>query len=148
MNPDKIYVKKIRKEARLPEKKTDGAGAFDLSIILEKPYLLKPRERFLAPTGLQMEIPKGYIVSVRPRSGLAIKDGITLINSPGTIDSDYRGEVMIPLINLGNHDFTLTNHMRVAQALLEKVTDVEWIQTDRLSNTDRGEGGFGSTGKH
>lgn len=147
MSHHKIYVKVIRNGALLPQKKSANAGAFDLSIVLDKPYALQPAERFMAATGLQFEIPEGYIVSVRPRSGLAAKEGVTLVNSPGTIDSDYRGEVMIPLINLSKKEFVLTNHMRVAQALLEKVNDVEWIQKEELSKTERGEGGFGSTGK-
>ncbi len=144
----RILVRKIKEDARIPEKQTPGAGAFDVYSLLEKPVVLKPGERTLVPTGLAVEIPEGFILSVRPRSGLAANHGITLVNSPGTIDSDYRGEVMIPVINLGENEFILENHQRIAQVILEKTWDAEWIQTHTLSSTNRGEKGFGSTGKH
>jgi dUTP pyrophosphatase len=109
--------------------------------------LLKPGERKLIPTGLFFEIPEGYEVQIRPRSGLAIKNGITVLNSPGTIDADYRGEVCIILINLGNEDFEIHSGDRIAQMIVSKFEHSSWLEVEELNSTDRGAGGFGHTGK-
>ena len=119
----------------------------DLCAFLETPLTLKPLERKLVPTGLKMELPKGYEAQVRPRSGMSIKHGITLINCVGTIDEDYRGELCVPVVNLSNKEFTINNGDRIAQMIISPVTkaDIEVVQ--ELSKTQRGEGGFGSTGR-
>ena len=119
----------------------------DLHANLEAPIVLKSLERTLVPTGLFMEIPVGYEAQVRPRSGLAFKNGLTVLNSPGTIDADYRGEVKVILVNLSNQDFTINDGERIAQMVIAKHEQAEWIQVEQLEETSRGEGGFGSTGK-
>lgn len=132
----------------LPEYATSGAAGMDLRAYLETPVTLHPLERKLIPTGLFMEIPVGYEVQIRPRSGLAFKHGITVLNSPGTIDSDYRGEVGVLLINLSQEPFIIENGERIAQMVVAAHGQVQWEPADELSGTQRGEGGFGSTGKH
>lgn len=132
----------------LPEYATSGAAGMDLRAYLETPVTLHPLERKLIPTGLFMEIPVGYEVQIRPRSGLAFKHGITVLNSPGTIDSDYRGEVGVLLINLSQEPFVIENGERIAQMVVAAHGQVQWEPADELSGTQRGEGGFGSTGKH
>lgn len=131
----------------LPEYATAGAAGMDLRAHLEAPVTLMPLERRLVPTGLFMEIPVGFEVQIRPRSGLAYKHGITVLNSPGTIDSDYRGEVGVLLINLSNEPFVIENGERIAQMVVAAHEQATWETADQLSDTDRGAGGFGSTGK-
>lgn len=134
----------------LPAYETKGAAGMDLRAWLEEPQPLKPFERKLIRTGLFLEIPEGYEGQVRPRSGLSIRHGLTLVNCVGTIDSDYRGELCIPVINLGQETFVLENGMRIAQLILAKCAQlpvVEVFEPEALTETERGAGGFGSTGK-
>ena len=131
----------------LPAYATEGAAGLDLKAALIEPLTLKPGERTMIPTGLKMAIPSGYEGCVRPRSGLAAKHGITLTNSPGTVDSDYRGEVKILLVNLGQEAVTLKRGERIAQILITPVAHVKVVQMDKLDDTLRGEGGFGHTGR-
>jgi dUTP diphosphatase len=130
----------------LPTYATDGASGMDLQAFIDEPVILQPMERRLIPTGLFVQIPEGYEGQVRARSGLAIKHGIGLINSIGTIDSDYRGELKIPVINFGNESFTINNGDRVAQLVIASYERVTPIIVTELDETDRGEGGFGHTG--
>lgn len=130
----------------LPTYATDGASGMDLRAFIDEPVILQPMERRLIPTGLFVQIPEGYEGQVRARSGLAIKHGIGLVNSIGTIDSDYRGELKIPVINFGNESFTLNNGDRVAQLVIASYERVTPIIVSELDETDRGEGGFGHTG--
>ncbi|WP_314012279.1 dUTP diphosphatase [Mogibacterium diversum] len=130
----------------LPTYATDGASGMDLRAFIDEPVILQPMERRLIPTGLFVQIPEGYEGQVRARSGLAIKHGIGLVNSIGTIDSDYRGELKIPVINFGNESFTLNNGDRVAQLVIASYERVTPIVVSELDETDRGEGGFGHTG--
>ncbi len=140
-------VKVINKSAyELPKYETLNAAGLDVRANITEPIILKPLERTLVPTGLYVEIPEGYEIQVRPRSGLAAKHGISLVNSPGTIDPDYRGEIKIILVNLSNNDFELKPGERVAQLVVAQFTRIEWKEVDSLSETSRGEGGFGSTG--
>ncbi len=132
--------------AKLPEYATDGSAALDIHAFLKESAILKPGERKLIPTGLKFAIPEGYEVQIRPRSGLALKHGVTLLNSPGTIDSDYRGDIGVILINLGQDDFVINNGDRIAQMLVAPVIHVAWNQVLVLDDTARGEGGFGHTG--
>lgn len=134
------------KDLPLPEYATEDSAGVDLMAAVEENIILKPLERKLIPTGFAMELPKGYEAQVRPRSGLAIKHGITVLNSPGTIDADYRGEVCVILINLSHEDFTITRGMRIAQMIISPVTRADFVNSDELSETSRGQGGFGSTG--
>lgn len=131
----------------LPEYKTDGAAGLDLTANLEAPITLKALERALIPTGLFLAIPQGFEGQIRPRSGWALKHGITCLNSPGTIDSDYRGEVKVILANLSNETFTINDGDRIAQLVISKHETVKFNLVQELENTTRGEGGFGSTGK-
>jgi dUTP pyrophosphatase len=131
----------------LPAYATAGAAGLDIRANLTESIVLKPFERRLIPTGLFLEIPDGFEVQVRPRSGLAFKHGITVLNSPGTIDADYRGEVGVLLINLSQEDFEITHGERVAQIVVAPYVQANWIASESLSETDRGDGGFGSTGK-
>lgn len=130
----------------LPNYATDGASGMDLRAFIDEPVILKPMERRLIPTGLFVQIPEGYEGQVRARSGLAIKHGIGLVNSIGTIDSDYRGELKIPVINFGNESFTINNGDRIAQLVITSYERVAPIMVSDLDETDRGEGGFGHTG--
>ncbi|MUZ61126.1 dUTP diphosphatase [Agrobacterium vitis] len=132
----------------LPAYETAGAAGMDLraAVTEAEPLTLAPGKRALVPTGLIMEIPQGFEAQIRPRSGLAFKNGITCLNTPGTIDSDYRGEVKVLLINLGDEDFTITRGMRVAQMVIAPVTQAQVIEITETSDTVRGTGGFGSTG--
>ena len=132
----------------LPAYETVCSAGMDLRAYLpEGPIVIKPMQRVLVPTGLFMEIPEGYEGQVRPRSGLAIKSGITVLNTPGTIDADYRGEVKIILINLSDTDFTINNGDRVAQIVFARCEQMEMVSVETLSETERGAGGFGHTGK-
>lgn len=131
----------------LPQYETSGSAGMDLRANLENVIVLEPMQRCLVPTGLFMEIPMGYEGQIRPRSGLAIKHGISLINCVGTIDSDYRGEVQVPVINLSNKVFEILDGERIAQFVLAAHGMIEWSLEDNLVETKRGKGGFGSTGK-
>ena len=145
---NKIDIKCVALEgAFVPQYKTQGAAGADVSAFLDSSIIIKPFERALIPTGLFFEIPVGYEIQVRPRSGLAAKNGVTVLNTPGTIDSDYRGEVKVILINLGKEDFVVNNGDRIAQIIVAPVTIGNFIKSETLSETERGEGGFGSTGK-
>ena len=144
-----VLVKcKILDGAILPSYKTSGSAGADICAFLDESKILKVGERFAVPTGLFFEIPEGYEIQIRPRSGLALNNGVTLLNAPGTIDSDYRGEVKIILINLGSEDFVVNNGDRIAQAVIAPVTQGVFSIASELSSTSRGEGGFGSTGKN
>ena len=134
----------------LPRYETDGAAGMDLvaAIAADEPLVLAPGARVLVPTGLAIALPQGFEAQVRPRSGLAAKNGVTVLNSPGTIDSDYRGELKVILINLGPEPFAIARGDRVAQLVLAPVVQAAWSEVAELDATDRGEGGFGSTGGH
>ena len=141
-----VNVKKLRPCAELPGYETAGASGMDVRACLDEPVLASPGGIVTVPTGLAFEIPFGYEIQVRPRSGLARKNGITVLNSPGTIDSDYRGELCIILINLGAAPFTIHHGDRIAQLVVTPVLRVLLAETGSLTETDRGKGGFGSTG--
>jgi dUTP pyrophosphatase len=130
----------------LPEYKTTGSAGVDLCAFLNEEVVLKPLERKLIPTGLYLELPQGYEAQVRPRSGLALKSGISVLNSPGTVDSDYRGEVGVILVNLSSQDFTIKNGDRIAQMIVAEYVQVGFEEADTLEETVRGAGGFGHTG--
>lgn len=130
----------------LPKYETNGSAGMDLRANIDEEVIIESLDRYLCPTGLFLEIPVGYEGQVRARSGLSIKKGITLVNAIGTIDSDYRGEVKVPLINLSKEPFVLQKGERIAQLVITEYTKVEWDLADTLENTDRGHGGFGSTG--
>ena len=136
----------LKEGAVLPEYKTNGSAGADISALVDEPIVIKPAERALVPTGIFMEIPENYEVQVRPRSGLSIQHGITLLNSPGTIDSDYRGELKLILVNHGSENFTITNGMRIAQIIAAPVMRAQFVLSDKLDLTERNEGGFGHTG--
>ena len=143
-----MEVKIINKSRNLlPKYETDASAGLDIRAHLDEPFTLQPGERTLVKTGLFMEIPVGYEAQVRPRSGLALKKGITVLNSPGTIDADYRGEVGVILVNLSKNPFVIEDGDRIAQLVFAKVEQASWINTEELSSTERVEGGFGSTGK-
>lgn len=131
----------------LPRYETPLSAGMDVRANLEEPVVLKPLARALIPTGLFVELPAGYEMQVRPRSGLAAKYGLTVLNAPGTIDADYRGEVKVILANLSNEEFTVQDGERIAQLVVAQHAQVEWEPTEILSDTSRGAGGFGSTGK-
>ena len=130
----------------IPKYESSGASGLDISALTEENILIKPKEKAIIPTGLACSIPKNYEIQIRPRSGLAAKNNLTVLNSPGTIDSDYRGELKIILINLGNDNFEVKNGMRVAQMVVCPVEIAEIEEVKSLEDTDRGKGGFGSTG--
>ena len=143
-----MRVKLINKSHHpAPSYATSGAAGMDLRANLSEPLVLGPLERCLVPTGLFIELPEGYEAQIRPRSGLALKHGISLPNSPGTIDSDYRGELKILMINLSNEPFTFHDGERIAQMVVTKHEQVEWQPVEMLEDTERGAGGFGHTGK-
>ena len=143
----KILIKKTSKEVITPKYKTDGSSGVDLSAFLDKEVVIKPNSSELIPTGLQVAIPEELEIQIRPRSGLAAKESIGVLNSPGTIDSDYRGELKIILFNHGNKDFIINNGDRIAQMVLVPILKMEFEEVDSLPETIRGQGGFGSTGK-
>jgi dUTP pyrophosphatase len=149
-NPLQIRVMRLlhSEGLALPELQTAGAAGLDLQAALAdgEELLLKPLERALVPTGLALQIPHGFEVQIRPRSGLAFKHGVTVLNSPGTIDSDYRGELKVLLINLGSEPFVISRGLRIAQIVVAPVTSVELVLAEQLDKSDRGAGGFGSTG--
>ncbi len=130
-----------------PSYSTEGSAGMDVRAAIKQPLILKPMEVEMVPTNLSVEIPEGYEIQVRPRSGLAAKHAIGILNSPGTIDSDYRGEIKIIMINFGKEDFTINPGDRIAQLILSKVYKAKLIETDNLNESKRGEGGFGHTGK-
>jgi len=145
----KIDVKVICDSGvKLPEYMTVGASGMDVYAFIENPIVLKSLERVLVPTGISVEIPQGYEIQVRPRSGLAIKHGITLLNTPGTIDSDYRGEIKIIMVNLSGSDYTINPNERIAQFVLAKVETMAWKSVETIENSKRAGGGFGHTGKN
>lgn len=131
----------------LPEYKTKLSAGMDIRANLEEPVVLQSLERKLIPTGLYIELPEGYEAQMRPRSGLALKEGLGLLNSPGTIDADYRGEIGIIVINLSDKPVSIKDGDRIAQMVINKVEQAEWVETEELSSTVRGAGGFGHTGK-
>ena len=142
-----MVIKIINKSSHpLPHYETDASAGMDLRANNDNPILLKPLERTIVKTGLFIELPVGFEAQVRPRSGLAAKKGITVLNAPGTIDADYRGEIGVILVNLSNEDFTIENGERIAQLIVAKHERAQWKETIELSETTRGEGGFGSTG--
>jgi dUTP pyrophosphatase len=144
----KITVKIINQSANpLPAYATAGSAGMDLVAGMEAPVTLGPLERALIPTGLFIELPEGYEAQVRPRSGLAIKHGLTCLNSPGTVDSDYRGEIKIILVNLSNESYTIQPGERIAQMVIGKVEQVDWEAVNSITVTQRNQGGFGHTGK-
>ena len=143
-----MKIKIINKSKHeLPNYASIAAAGMDLRANLDTPIVLKSLERTLVPTGLFLEIPLGFEAQIRPRSGLAFKNGLTVLNSPGTIDADYRGEIKIILVNLSNQEFIINDGERVAQMVIAKHEQAEWIEVEQLLETDRGAGGFGSTGK-
>ena len=147
----KAYMKiKIVNTSRhaLPAYETVASSGMDLRAQLDKPVVLNPLERHMVPTGLYIEIPVGYEAQIRPRSGLAAKKGISLLNTPGTIDADYRGEIKVILVNLSNDAFTINDGERIAQMVIAKVEKAEWLEVNELEVTERGAGGFGHTGVH
>ena len=143
----KILIKKTNKEVIIPKYKTVGSSGVDLSAFLDKEVVIKPNSSDLIPTGLQVAIPEEFEIQIRPRSGLAAKESIGVLNSPGTIDSDYRGELKIILFNHGKEDFIINNGDRIAQMVLVPIIKMEFEEVDSLPDTVRGQGGFGSTGK-
>lgn len=141
----KIKIRNVSSNT-LPRYETEGAAGMDLKAHLESPIFLKSMERKAIPTGIYIELPKGYEAQIRPRSGLALKKGISCANAPGTIDSDYRGEIKVLLINLSKEIFEIQSGERIAQMVIKKYTQVEWQESKELQESHRGEKGFGSTG--
>ena len=131
---------------QIPHYETEGSAGVDLRANIEEPIILKPLERAIVKTGLYIALPQGFEAQVRPRSGLAAKKGITVLNSPGTVDADYRGEIGVILVNLSNKDFVVNDGERIAQLVIAKHERVNWQEVDVLNETERGSGGFGSTG--
>lgn len=136
-----------RSKYSTPEYATAQAAGVDLRASIEEPIVLSSLERVMVPTGIYIELPEGYEAQVRPRSGLAAKHGISIVNAPGTIDADYRGEIKVILVNLSKDDFTINPGERIAQMVIARYEKVEWVEVEELSESERGAGGFGSTGK-
>ena len=143
----KVLIKKLDPAVELPAYKTNGASGMDLMALLNEPINLKPNSSCLVPTGLAVAFSSDFEIQIRPRSGLAAKNSISVLNTPGTIDSDYRGEIKVILFNHGKSDFLINNKDRIAQMILTPVIKMDLEETDDLPNTVRGKGGFGSTGK-
>ena len=143
----KVLIKKLDPTVELPAYKTEGASGMDLMALLKEPITLKPNSSCLVPTGLAVAFSSDFEIQIRPRSGLAAKNSISVLNTPGTIDSDYRGEIKVILFNHGKNDFLINNKDRIAQMILTPVVKMDLEETDNLPETIRGEGGFGSTGK-
>jgi dUTP pyrophosphatase len=141
-----LKIIKLSHNAKLPFYATSGSAGMDLSYCGENKITIRPNQTAIVPTGIAISLEKGYEAQIRPRSGLAAKNSITVLNTPGTIDSDYRGEIKVILINLGNEDFVLENEMRIAQMIISKYDIAEILEVKDLDNTDRGSKGFGSTG--
>ena len=142
-----LKIQRLEHNKILPEYKTEGAAGMDLCAAITEPVTLQPLERKLIPTGLKIELEHGYEAQIRPRSGMSIKHGITLINCVGTIDEDYRGEVCVPVVNISNEAYTIQPDERIAQMVITNYVQAELEVVTELTDTDRGEGGFGSTGK-
>lgn len=142
-----LKIERLEHNRILPEYKTEGAAGMDLCAAINEPVTLKPLERTLIPTGLKIELEHGYEAQIRPRSGMSIKHGITLINCVGTIDEDYRGEVCIPVVNISNEEYTIQPDERIAQMVISKYEQAKIEVVTELTDTQRGSGGFGSTGK-
>ena len=143
----KVLIKKLSSEVQLPSYKTLGASGMDLMAFIKSSITIRPKTSFLIPTGLSIAFSEGYEVQIRPRSGLAAKNNISVLNTPGTIDSDYRGEIKVIIYNHGNNDFVINNGDRIAQMILMPVVKMELEETNNLPETIRGKSGFGSTGK-
>ncbi len=143
----KVLIKKLDSKVQLPKYKTDGSSGMDLMAFLESPVNLKPQESELIPTGISIAIPEDTEIQIRPRSGLAAKSNISVLNTPGTIDSDYRGELKIILFNHGKKEFVVNNNERIAQMVLTPILKVDFEEVENLPDSFRGSGGFGSTGK-
>jgi dUTP pyrophosphatase len=141
-----VQVLSHAEELSLPTYATPGSAGMDLQAAVEEPLVLEPGQRYMVPTGLRIALPPGYEAQIRPRSGLAIKEGITVANAPGTVDSDYRGEVKVGLVNLSDAPYTIRRGDRIAQMVVAPVTRVAWRPVPSLDETERGTGGFGSTG--
>lgn len=142
----KVKIKKLRDDARVPIFGTAGSAGCDVFAAIDEEIIIQPMQRALIPTGIAVQIPAGYEIQIRSRSGLSWKHGLVVCNSPGTIDSDYRGEIKVILTNLGNEDFVIKPQMKIAQMVLQKVEKIDWQESDNLDDSDRNEGGFGSTG--
>lgn len=142
----RVKIKRLRPNIELPRYHTTDSAGMDLMAAIDTPITLKPLERKLVPAGFSIEIPVGYEVQIRARSGMSLKHGITAANGVGTVDADFRGEICAILVNLSNQDFTIEPGMRVAQMVLSKYEQIEWEEKNELSQTKRGEGGYGSTG--
>ena len=143
----KVLIKRLSPEVNLPSYKTSGASGMDLMAFIKSSITIKPKTSCLIPTGLSMSFSEDYEIQIRPRSGLAAKNNISVLNTPGTIDSDYRGEIKVIIYNHGDKDFVINNNDRIAQMILTPVIKMELQEIDELPETMRGEGGFGSTGK-
>ena len=143
----KVLIKKLNSKVQLPKYKTDGSSGMDLMAFIESSINIKPQESALIPTGISIAIPEDTEIQIRPRSGLAAKSSISVLNTPGTIDSDYRGEIKIILFNHGKEDFVINNNDRIAQMVLVPIIKAEFEEVENLPKTLRGSGGFGSTGK-
>ena len=144
----KALIKKLHPDVEIPSYKTSGSSGLDLQAFIDKNIIIKPNETKLIPTGLSMAIPENFEIQIRPRSGLALNNSISVLNTPGTIDSDYRGEIKIILINLGKSNFVIKNGDRIAQMVITPIVKVNFENVEELPETLRGEGGFGSTGKN
>ncbi len=142
----KVLIKKLFKKVKIPKYETNGSAGLDLAAFVESDILINPGETYIVPTGIALSIPKGFEMQIRPRSGLASKKKITVLNTPGTIDSDYRGEIKVILINLGKEIFKVENGLRIAQMVLCPVISAKLEEVDILDDTERGKRGFGSTG--
>ncbi len=143
----KVLIKKLNSKVELPKYKTTGSSGMDLMAFIDNPIKIKPKESALVPTGISIAIPEDTEVQIRPRSGLAVKSNISVLNTPGTIDSDYRGEIKVILFNHGKEEFTVNNNDRIAQMVLIPILKSEFEEVNDLPKTLRGSGGFGSTGK-
>ncbi len=144
----KVLIKKLHPNVNIPEYKTSGSSGLDIEAFIEKNLTIKPKETVIVPTGLSCAIEDHLEIQIRPRSGLAAKNRISVLNTPGTIDSDYRGEIKVILINLGDMDFTVKNGDRIAQMIICPIVKAKFEITDKLPESLRGDGGFGSTGKN
>ena len=143
----KVLIKKLSSSVKLPAYKTNGASGMDLMAFIAEPIILKPQSSCLVPTGISVAFSEEFEIQIRPRSGLAAKNNISVLNTPGTIDSDYRGEIKVIIFNHGNKEFIINDNDRIAQMILTPVVKMELEETENLPKTIRGEGGFGSTGK-
>jgi dUTP pyrophosphatase len=142
-----ILIKRLFKDVSIPKYETSGSSGLDLEAYIDSDIILKPGQRTLVPTGIAVAIPDDLEIQIRPRSGLAFKQGISVLNTPGTIDSDYRGEIKVILINLGQENFTIKKFQRIAQMIISPIIKVTLLETEELPITIRGKGGFGSTGQ-